>query len=622
VKKLLILFGRLFYWLWKLMSTGCLVFTNLVILAIVLVVLAVFFQPEIRVPDGSALIIEPRGDLVEEPTAINPVSRLFNGFAGIPLPQETLLQDILDAVNTAAEDDRIKILVLSLSRMKQGSLNQLHAIGQAVEAYKKSGKKVIAIDDQYTQSQYYLASYADEIYLNPMGNIGLRGFGIFRLYMKELLDKLAVTFHVFKVGSFKSATEPFLRNDMSEEAKVANRLWLTNLWDFYCRKIADNRHFSPELINTFINNMPELMDRAGGSASRMALEAGLIDGIKTWHEIEQYLSGLVGRSADDTSFKHIDFNEYMTTITPSFTENEQDLSTVGIIVARGNIIYGEDVPGQISSESLSKRIRRAGRDESVKALVLRIDSGGGSAVASEKIRQELLLFQQSGKPLVISMGGLAASGAYWISASADRIIASPVTLTGSIGIFGVLPTFEKSMAAIGIHSDGIATSKIAGGGNPAMALPPELSRTIQLSVEEVYDRFLNVVSEGRNIPRKNVEKLARGRVWDGTTARELGLVDELGNLDDAIAAAGKLAGLTDFAPLYIMETPSTGSEFLRQFAQRTFQSLVRQEFFRLKGSFLWQTMATVNKRFDFSLFESDPANVYAHSLIPLSAIAF
>jgi len=601
------------------MTTGCLVFTNLIFLVIALVILAFYFQPETQVPDDSALIIAPKGDIVEKATTISPMSHIFNGFTGVPLLKETLLQDILDAVNTSAGDDRIKLIVLSLSQMKQSSLNQIHAIGRALETFKQTGKKVIAIDDQYEQGQYYLASYADEIYLNPMGNVGLRGFGLFRLYVKELIDKLAINFHVFRVGTFKSATEPLLRNDMSEEAKVANRLWLTNLWNFYCREIGGNRDLSPEFINSFINNTPELLDRAGGSASRMALEAGLIDGIKTRHEIEEYLSGLVGRADDDTSFKHIHFKDYMNTITPSFTNEEQGTNPnhIGLIVAQGNIVYGDGIPGQISSESLGKLIRQAGKDNNVKALVLRIDSGGGSAVASEEIRRELLLLQQSGKPLVISMGAMAASGAYWVSACADRIFAAPTTLTGSIGVFGVVPTFEKSIARIGVHSDGIATSKMAGAENPTIALSPEVSKTIQLSVEEVYNRFLNIVSEGRKIPRDNVEKLAKGRVWDGTTAKELGLIDELGNLDDAIAAAGKLAGLTDYSPVYIRETSSSGEEFLRLLGQRTVHVLEQTKLFRLQHRPWWET---IGNHFDFSFFESDPAHIYAHCLIPHSGI--
>ena len=619
MKKLFFFFGRLFYWLWKLLSTGCLVFTNLIIFVTILFFLAVFFQPEVKVPDGSALIIAPQGDIVEQQTAISPMSRIVNGFAGIPVPQETLLQDILDAIKTASQDDRIKLVVLSLSEMQNSSLNQLQTIGLALDTFKQTGRKVIAVDDLYSQSQYFLASYADEIYLNPMGSVGLRGFGIFRLYMKDLIDKLAINFHIFKVGSFKSATEPFLRNDMSEDAKIANRLWLTNLWSLYCQVISRNRGLQPEFINTFINDMPEFLRRAGRSTSQMALEANLVDGIKTRHEIEEYLSGIVGRSTDDKSFKSIQFRDYLEKITPSFTEEKLSENHIGLIVAQGNIMYGKKVPGQISSEDLCRLIREARKDEKVKALVLRIDSGGGSALASEQIRQELLLLQQAGKPLVVSMGALAASGAYWISASADRIIAAPSTLTGSIGIFGIIPTFEESIAKIGVHSDGIATTRMAGAGNLTMPFSPEFGETIQLSIEEGYSRFLAIVSQGRKIPRENVEKLAKGRVWDGATARELGLIDKLGNLDDAITAAAELAGLEEYAPLYIKEDGSSGNQILRQLGLETLHLMERYSLVKFPAM---PFLDSIGRHFDFSMFENDPSNMYAHCLIPHSAAAF
>lgn len=617
MKRIFHFFGRLFYWLWKLLTTGCLVFTNLIIAITILLFLAVFFQPEVTVPDGSALILAPAGDIVESSTAISPISRIVNGFTGIPVPRETLLQDILDVVTTAAQDDRIKILVLSLAEMESSSLNQLDAIGQALAVFKQSGKKVIAVDDQYSQSQYYLAAFADEIYINPMGNVGLRGFSIFRLYLKDMIDKLAINFHIFKVGAYKSATEPFDRNDMSEEAKMANRLWLTNLWNHYCREVALNRSLQPQFLNEFINDMPSFLRQADGSMSRMALAANLVDGIKTRHEIDQYLSSIVGRSADGETFNNIHFSDYLSTITPSYTEKETGSNHIGLIVAQGNIIYGRKVPGQISSEDLCSLIRAARNDKTTKALVLRIDSGGGSALASEQIRQEILLLREAGKPLVVSMGSMAASGAYWIAAAADRIIASPVTLTGSIGIFGIIPTFEESIAKIGMHSDGIATTKMAGAEHLTIPFSPELKETIQLSIEEGYDRFLTIVSEGREIPKERVEKLAQGRVWDGVTAQELGLVDQLGHLTDAISAAAELAELRDYTPLYIREKEPAGNEILRHLGLETQNILERYNFIR--PSFI-PFLTSIGRYFDFTLFENDPSGMYLHCLLPRPAI--
>lgn len=619
MKKLFFFLGRTFYWFWKLLTTGCLVFTNLIIIATVLLVLAFFIQPEVQVPDDSALVLALQGDIVEKPTAISPMSRLVNGFAGIPVPRETLLQDVLDVINAASEDDRIKLIVLSLTEMKNCSLNQLRTVGQALESFKQAGKKVIAIDDQYSQRQYFLASYADEIYLNPMGSLGLRGFGIFRLYLKDLIDNLAINFHIFRVGSYKSATEPFLRNDMSEDAKIANRLWLTNLWNLYCTEISSNRGLEPEFINTFINEMPQLLRQAGGNMSRMALAAKLVDGIKTRPEIDAYLSDIVGRSEDDKSFNNIHFTDYLEQVSTSFTGEQSSRNHIGLIVAQGNIMYGPKIPGQISSENLRGLIREARKDNKIKALVLRIDSGGGSALASEQIRQELLLLQQTGKPLVVSMGGMAASGGYWISASADRIIAAPSTLTGSIGIFGIIPTLEESITKIGVHSDGIATNRMAGAGNPTTPFPPEYGETIQLSVEEIYSRFLAIVSEGRKMPVENVKKIAKGRVWDGKTARELGLVDELGNLDDAVTAAAELAGLKNYSPLYIKEKDSSGDHILRQLGLETLSLLQR---YSLVAFPVLPLLGAVDKHFDLTMFKNDPSGIYAHCLLPRPGAAF
>jgi len=619
VKKFFLFVGRVIYWLWKFLTTGFLVFTNLVVLVTFLFVLMVFFRPEVTVPDGSALIIAPVGDIVEKSTAISPISRILNGFVGVSVPSETLLQDILDVIDAASQDNRIKLIVLSLDKMEGSSLNQLDAIGLALDAFKQTGKKVIAVDDQYNQRQYYLASYADEIYLNPMGSIELRGFAVFGLYMKDLIDRMAVNFHIFRVGTFKSATEPFSRNDMSEEAKMANRLWLTNIWNRYCSEIAGRRGLKAEFFNSFINDMPRYLHLSEGSMSRMALAADLVDGVKTRPEIDAYLSTIVGRSEDGKTYKNIGFSDYLETVTPSYTREESGTDQVGLIVARGNIMYGQKIPGQISSEELCALIREARENERIKAVVLRIDSGGGSALASEQIRQELVLLQQKGKPLVVSMGALAASGAYWISASADKIFASPSTLTGSIGIFGVIPTFEESIAKLGIHSDGISTTRMAGAGNLTVPLSEEFAETVQLSVEEGYSRFLTIVSEGRHIPQDQVEKLAEGRVWDGITAMKLGLIDQYGNLDDAVAAAAELAELSDYNPIYVEEKAEPANEILRQFGVETLRLLERSHLLMLPAENL---LGTLQRHMDLSLFENDPSGIYAHCMLPYPAIAY
>ena len=622
MKKLFVAVGVFFYWLWKFLSQVSLLITSLFFILVVVFFIALFFRPGVKVPQGAALVISPTGRLVEKTTVINPLARFINEIVGVPVREETSLQDVLDAINAAAKDQRIKLLVLSLSGLNQAGLNQLQTIGHAIENFKKSGKKVIAVGDQYSQGQYYLASYADKIYMNPMGAVGLQGFGVYRLYMKKLLDKLAVNFHVFKVGTYKSALEPFTRNNMSAAAKDANRFWLARFWNSYCADIAKHRGLTMEKINDYINEMPRYMRRAGGDSGRMALDAGLVDGLKTSQETEDYLSSLVGRSDDGSSFKQIQLTDYLTTIIPSYVGRDSSVKDrIGLIVARGDIVYDKNIPGQIDSAALCKRISRAGRDKRIKALVLRIDSGGGSAFASEAIRQALLQVRKAGKPVVVSMGSMAASGAYWLSADANRIFASPFTLTGSIGIFGVLPTFEGSLAKIGVFSDGTGTTRIAGAGNPLRPLAPELQDTIQQSVEEGYNRFLSVVAKGRGLSRAKVAELAQGRVWDGATALKLGLVDKLGSLHDAVIAAAKLAGLSKYEAVYIRPELSPGQQLLQKLAQRASVLFEHSRFAGVGGGSM--VREAVRERFlDFSLLADDPEHMYARCLIPRSAIVF
>ena len=614
MKKLFAAAGTLCRWFWKIFSTGTTLLTNLLFLGLALALLFLLYQPPVAVPEGAALLIAPEGDIVEETTAIDPLSRVINGYAGIPIHEETLLQDILDAINAAADDQRIKLVVLSLSKMGYSGLDQLQDIGRSLETFKKSGKKVIAIDDEYTQGQYYLASFADEILLNPMGGVHLRGFGVFRLYLKDLIDKLAINFHVFKVGTYKSAVEPFTRSSMSDEDRKANQLWLANLWSFFCADIARNRKIDQGVINDYVNNMPAHLRQAEGSTGRMALTARLVDGLKTRPEIREHLINLVGEGDEKGTFKQIHFADYLSTMPSSFTDTGTGKNRIGLIVAQGDIVYGkEDMPGQISADSLGELIRQAREDDTVKGVVLRIDSGGGSAFASEQIRQELLLLRKAGKPLVVSMGTLAASGAYWITAGADRIFASPFTLTGSIGIFGMMPTFEQAITKLGIASDGTGTTRMAGAENPTLPMTPELEQSIQLSVEEGYSRFIRIVAEGRKMAPDSVKEIAEGRVWDGANALDLGLVDQLGSLDDAIDAAAKLAKLTDYTPVYIQDSGSPGQQFLREIGLLSISVLERLE---LSPSGDLSLLRGIARQFDFLALTRDPANIYAHCLLP------
>jgi len=619
VKKAFTFIAVFFIWIWKIFKTGTLIASNLLILLFFVVLIAlVVGHPAKKIPNQTALILNPEGNIVEQRSALDPIARAVNSFAGVSKHEETPLQDILDVINTAAGDDRIRMLVLSPSHLGRVGFNQLRDIGRAIDNFKESGKVVIAADDSYTQTQYYLASYADEIYLNPMGTIALHGFGVFRLYFKEMLDKLRIRFHVFRVGTFKSALEPVLRNNMSDAAREANRQWLDRLWNTFCADIGKQRGITPLLINDFINSMDVRLKKTGGDNALMALNAGLIDGIKTRRQVEEYLQSVAGGNNGGKKFNHISMYEYLKHITPSYSTRPKNSSSVGIIVAQGNIVPGEGVVGQIGAEKLIRQIKTARKDNSVKAVVLRIDSGGGSAFASELIRQELLRLHQAGKPLVVSMGSMAASGAYWLSADADTILASPVTLTGSIGIFGALPTFDQTLATIGVHDDGIGTTTMAGAVSPVRPLPTNIANALQLGVEHGYRQFIDIVAKGRKLPQERVEEIAEGRVWDGKSAIDLGLVDAEGSLNEAVSRAAELAGLTAPNGIYI-NRPASFLKNLQQFGHMTFTTMLSNN---LLPSAWTATAKQLKAQLDFFQQQPDPANLYAFCLLSPGSIAF
>jgi len=536
-------------WLWRFTALASICFTGCVLFAAAAVIFgAVSLHRQTKpaaVPDGAALVLAPRGSILEKKLPLNPAEELSGLFSHAPQRKELLLQDILSGLRAAAKDRRIKLLVILPDQLERAGLDQLRDIGQAVAEFRAAGKRVIAAADNYSQGQYYLAAWSDEIYLHPMGEVSLTGFGLFSFYLRELLDKLEVTFHVFRVGEFKSAVEPFLRKDMSPEAKENSRRWLGRLWDGFSRDIATQRRMAPQDFQDAVNGLAEHLEAAGGDAALMARQSGLVDGLKTEEELRGYLRGLVGggkgEDAEDLEdFKQIDFSAYLNAVSSSPLSGKD---RVAILTAQGDIVYGEGGEDQIGSAALVRQLRKLRQDRQVKALVLRIDSGGGSAFASELIRQELLLLRKAGKPVVVSMGSAAASGGYWIAAAADRIVASPCTITGSIGIFGLMPTIEKTLAKAGIYSDGIGTTELAGAGSIARPLPENFRRAMQAQVEQGYRRFLDIVADGRKMNREDVEKIAGGQVWDGAAAFELGLADQLGSLEDAVAAAAKMVGL-------------------------------------------------------------------------------
>ncbi|UCF94846.1 MAG: signal peptide peptidase SppA [Desulfobacterales bacterium] len=582
---------------------------NLLFLAlIVFLAVLVFFGGARDVPDGAALILAPAGKIVEQKTETVLANQIF----GEAAREETLLREIIDVIDYARDDRHIKALVLDLRDMDEVDTSKLQDIGAALKRFKTSQKRIFAFADYYGQPQYYLAAHADSLYLNPMGGILLTGFGLYRHYFKSALDKLKVQFHVFRAGTYKSALEPFLRDDMSEYAKEANTAWLNVLWEAYKTDVAALRGLTPDRLDDAINNLPHYLAQVKGDTAQLALDQGWVDALKTRDEIRAELIELVGADEEGETYKQIEFGDYLDIIRPALAKKRPHQAQVGVIVAQGIILDGPQPPGQIGGDSLAELICQARNDDMIKAVVLRIDSPGGSAFASEIIRREIELTRQEGKPVVVSMGAVAASGGYWIAAGADEIWATPTTITGSIGIFGAFPTFEKSLDSLGIHNDGVGTTQLADAFEPSRSLNPMVADMMQQIIEQGYRRFIDRVAEGRKMSPETVEKIAQGRIWSGKTAAELGLVDNLGRLPDAIRSAAEKADLDDYEVTYV-EAPLTARERLIQRLNRLVIRLVgNNPRYAMHPAAKWRQF--VGSELDQLVQLNDPQGVYAYCL--------
>jgi len=561
--------GRLLRGIWRSITAIKNFVGNLLFLSIVVVVLVVIFSQteQLFVPNSAAMIVNPTGTIVEQRRAIDPLASIL-GSTG-EQESETLLSDITSAIGAASTDNRIKMLVLELSGMQGASMSQLQEIGTQLDNFKAAGKLIFAYADSYSQSQYYLAAHADHLFLNKQsfqvfGGVFMTGMGVYPTYFKSALDKLKVQFHIFKVGTYKGAVEPFLRDDMSAEAKEANLGWLQVLWQQYLERVADLRDLTPDTLNQHINTYDKLLDGVGGDAGRLAVQQGLVDeqiNRKQWLDRVHAVVGSDIASDSDEDFSRISFSDYLLATRPPIVVSNPSSDKIAVITAKGNILDGDQPAGSIGSDSMAELIKRAREDETVKALVVRIDSPGGSASASEHIRYELELAQQEGKPVVVSMGTYAASGGYWIAATADKIFASTTTITGSIGTFLLFPTIEQSLAELGVYTDGVGTTTLSGALNPLQAINPTLEKVLTQSINHTYAQFIGLVARGRNMTPEAVDSVAQGRVWAGSTALDLGLIDAIGNLDDAVRAAASIADITDFETLYL-EKPLTPRERL------------------------------------------------------------
>lgn len=532
---------RLLRGIWRTLTVAYAVISILLLLVVPLVLyIALFGGPRVTVEEGIALVWAPTGDLVEKSTRSVPDALIRR--VTEERRHESVVRDLVDALDHAADDDRIELAFLKLDELGGASPGQLQDLTAAIRRFRESGKEVVAWAPAYDQAAYLLAAQADTVYLDPLGYVFLEGYGLYRQYFREALGKLGVEINVFRVGEYKSFVEPFTRNDMSPEARAANRAWLESLWQTYRRDTASSRGLEPDAITAYIEGFGDTLQEFAGDAARAALNAGLVDKLATVEEMRADMSELVGRDTRHGSFRQIFHRDYLRAARAEEAPPRTD-SRIGLVVIDGPIVDGESVSGAAGGETVARMISRVRRDDHMAALVLRVNSPGGSVFASERIRREVALLRESGKPVIVSMAGVAASGGYWIAMNANRIWAQPATVTGSIGVFGIVPTFGGSLEKVGVHTDGLGTTSLAGAFRLTKPLSPEARQILQSGVEHTYNRFIREIAEARDMGIDAVDRVAQGRVWSGADAVRIGLVDELGGLHEAVAAAADAAGL-------------------------------------------------------------------------------
>ena len=553
---------------WRILEGVRRVLHLILLLVIFGFILAALHTSIPSVPHTAALVIAPEGEIVEQ-LASDPVRRAFGQASGGPAP-ETLLRDLTDAIAAAKSDERIKLIVLDLGSLDSSGLSKLQEIGAALREFRAAGKRVVAAADSLDQTQYYLAAQAGEVYLDPMGLVYLDGFSYYRMFLKDAIDKLGVDVNVFRAGTYKSFTDQFSRNDMAPSEREETSVWLESLWNAYQQDVTRARSLPAGALNEFVAQEPAALSAVNGDAAKLALQRGLVTALKSRRQMADELKVLVGEDEDTHSFNAIGMNQYLASVRGKHVLKSKSDSKVGIVVASGEILDGHQPPGTIGGESTADLLRQARYDNTVKAVVLRVDSPGGSMFASEQILREVQTLRKAGKPVVVSMSTYAASGGYYISAAANQIFASPTTLTGSIGVFSVVPTFQHTLEKFGVKVDGIGTTPLAGDMRSDRTLTPARRQILQSSVDHAYAEFLRRVGDGRKKAVEDVDKIAQGRVWAGIDAQRIGLVDHLGGLKDATDAAAKLAELgPDYSVDYIEPELNLREALLMQLRSET-----------------------------------------------------
>lgn len=525
------------------------------------------------VPSKAALVIEPEGELVEQSTG-DALERAVEEARGTG-HAETLLWDLTDAIRAAAKDKRIQVLAIDLEKFDGGGQPSLEELAKAIREFRASGKKVISYGNEMTQERYYLAAQADEIYLDPMGFVLIDGYARYRMFFKDALDKLGVDINVFRVGAYKSAVEEYTRTDMSTEDKQESNAYLGALWTTYQEAMTRARKLPADSLSKYVNTLAKTVPAAKGNAAQVALDAGLVTGIKSRPEVEKRIIDLVGADDATGSFKQVSMADYVRVAHAEMKVHADGKPRVGVVVASGEILDGEQPPGTVGGESTARLIRQARLDRNIKAVVLRVNSPGGSVMASEEIYRELLALRAAGKPVIVSMSTLAASGGYYISAPADEIWASPATLTGSIGIFAIIPTVDKTLGKVGVTVDGVGTTALSGQLRLDRPMGEEARALLQSQINRGYDEFLARVSNGRKKSRDDIDAIAQGRVWAGVDAKRLGLVDQLGSFEDAVHSAARRAKVTDYELEFVEPELSWAQELVLQLKSTVLKALLR-----------------------------------------------
>lgn len=573
---------------------------NLVLLAVLVVIVVAWWSPVPPIEQGSVLVLRPSGAIVEQARTESPLELLGAGSAA----GQTALRDLLKAVRTARDDERIAALIIETDDLAGGGVARLSELRDEIAAFRAAGKPVLARGERFTEGQYYLASAADEVHLSPDGFVLLRGLATYSSYFGKALESLGIKVHVFRVGEYKSFAEPFTRNDMSPESRENTRELIGGVWVTLRDEIAAARKLGPAALDAWVRYFADQLEAAGGDPARAALEAGLVDRLSTVDEWRALLTERFGLVEQRFGGRAVSVARYLAAA-PQGTAPDR----VAVLVAQGPIMDGSGSPGTVGGDTFARLIRETRDDPSVRAIVVRIDSPGGSAWASEQVRRELENTRRAGKPVIASLSSTAASGGYWIATGASEIHAHPLTLTGSIGIFALFPDLSGPLERLGVSVDGVSTGPFAGVPDPRRPLTPEAVEVMQRAIEFGYRRFLQTVADGRKMSLEDVDRVARGRVWTGEAAEKLGLVDHLGGLHGAIAAAAARAGVDDYTVVWPEPAASPRERLLRGVRE-----FVATESSPVQESGFAGVLASLQREAQALLSWNDPRHIYVHCL--------